>query len=128
MKNYVGDAKSSAGSLVLSQLTLSVIFSSLAFVYRFQPLWQQFPWERNILWTISLLLALGVVIMYMVASTKQGTAASLPWYFYAISVVSPFLCIAWVEWFKRSESKQEERAEKVRRLQFETRLGAWSPR
>lgn len=128
MKHYVGDAKSSAGSLVLAQFILCVILSSTAFVYRFQSLREQFPWERNILWMISLLVAIGVLIMYMVVSTKQGTAALLPWYFYVISIASPYLCIMWIEYFKRSETKQEERSEKVRRLQFETRLGAWSPR
>ena len=128
MKHYVGDAKSSAGSLVLAQFMLCVILSSVAFVYRFQSLRQQFPWERNILWVMSLLLVMGVVIIYAILSTKLGTAAILPWYFYVISITSPFLCILWVEYFKRSERKQEERSEKVRRLQFETRLGAWSPR
>ena len=128
MKHYVGDAKSSAGSLVLAQFILCVVLSSTAFVYRFQALRQQFPWERNGLWMISLLVTIGVLIMYMIVSTKQGTAALLPWYFYVISITSPFLCIMWVEYFKRSEIKQEERSEKVRRLQFETRLGAWSPR
>ena len=128
MKHYVGEAKSSAGSLVLAQFILCVILSSVAFVYRFQSLRQQFPWERNILWIMSLLVAIGVLILYVVLSTKNGTAAALPWYFYVLSMASPFLCIIWVEFFKRSETKQEERAEKVRRLQFETRLGAWSPR
>ena len=128
MKHYVGEAKTSAGSLVLAQFILCVILSSVAFVYRFQSLRQQFPCERNGLWTMSLLAAFGVLILYVVLSTKNGTAESLPWYFYAISMVSPFLCISWIESFKRFEMKQEERAEKVRRLQFETRLGAWSPR
>jgi magnesium-transporting ATPase (P-type) len=128
MKHYVGSAKSSAGSLVLAQFILCVVLSSTAFVYRFQSLRQQLPWERNILWMISLIVAIGVLIVYIIVSTKQGTAASLPWYFYVISITSPFLCVMWVEYFKRSETKQEERSEKVRRLQFETRLGAWSPR
>ena len=128
MKHYIGEAKTSAGSLVLAQFMLCTILSSAAFVYRFQSLRQQFPWERNILWIMSLLVAIAVLIIYVIVSTKNGTAALLPWYFYVTSIVSPFLCIIWVEWFKSFETKQEERAEKVRRLQFETRLGAWSPR
>lgn len=53
---------------------------------------------------------------------------ALPWYYYVLSIVNPLLCLVWNELCKNVEIKAERRAEKFRRLQFETRLGAWSPK
>jgi magnesium-transporting ATPase (P-type) len=128
MKDYTGSVKLSASSIVLAQFILCVIVSSAAFVHRFLPIKEQFPWESNFLWLYSLLFAFGVLVIFVVLSTTSGTTAALPWYFYILSITTPFLCLIWVEFLKHSETKQEQRAEKLRRLQFETRLGAWSPR
>jgi magnesium-transporting ATPase (P-type) len=127
-KNYTGTAKSAAGSLVLVQFMLCVIVASAGFVHRYLPLNQQLPWERNINWLYSIFIAFGILVAYVLLTTENGTAAALPWHFYLISITTPFVCVLWVELCKRQETKQEQRAEKLRRLQFETRLGAWSPR
>jgi magnesium-transporting ATPase (P-type) len=128
MKNYTGTAETSAGSIVFAQFMMCVVTASAAFVHRFLSLKEQLPWERNISWLYSVLISFGIVITYAVLSTERGSAEVLPWYFYLISITTPLLCLLWVEVCKRPETKQELRAEKLRRLQFETRLGAWSPR
>ena len=128
MSNYSGDAKAAAGAVVFSQFILSVVTASSAFVHRFLSLKEQLPWQRNTCWLYAVLVSYGILITYVSLSTERGSAEVLPWYFYFISVTTPFLCLIWVEVCKRPEMKQEDRAEKLRRLQFETRLGAWSPR
>jgi magnesium-transporting ATPase (P-type) len=128
LEDYSGSSKTSAGSLVFAQFVLCVIVSSAGFVHRFLPLKEQKPWERNFAWLCSVFIAFGLLVLYVAFATEEGTAEALPWYFYLISSTSPFLCLMWVEMCKLPETKQERRAEKLRRLQFETRLGAWSPR
>jgi magnesium-transporting ATPase (P-type) len=128
MRNYSGVAKGSAGTLVFSQFMLCVVTASSAFVNRFLPVKEQLPWERNICWLYSVFVSFGIIITYVTLSTERGSFEVLPWYFYVIAGTTPFMCLVWVEVCKRPEARQEDRAEKLRRLHFETRLGAWSPR
>jgi magnesium-transporting ATPase (P-type) len=128
MRNYSGVAKTSAGTLVFSQFMLCVVAASSAFVHRFLSVNEHLPWERNICWLYSVFISFGIIVTYITLSTERGSAKALPWYFYVIAGTTPFICLVWVEVCKRPEAKQEDRAEKLRRLQFETRLGAWSPR
>lgn len=128
LKDYSGSAKTSAGSLVFAQFVLCILVASAGFVHRFLSLKEQKPWECNIAWLCSFFIVLGLLVVYLAVTTDKGTAAALPWYYYFIASTTPFLCLLWVELCKRPETKQERRAEKLRRLQFETRLGAWSPR
>lgn len=128
LQDYYGSAKTSAGSLVFAQFALCVLVASSGFVHRFQSLKEQMPWKRNTTWLCSVLISLSLLIVYVAFTTDRGTAAALPWYYFLIASAMPFLCLFWVELCKLPETKQERRAEKLRRLQFETRLGAWSPR
>jgi hypothetical protein len=61
-------------------------------------------------------------------TVEEGTGVALPWYFYVLYVLFPFVCLVVNEYVKPMEAKHAVRAEKLRRLQFETRLGAWSPK
>ena len=128
LSEYSGPAKSSAGSLVFSQFALCSFVSSAGFVNRCLPIMEGKPWDGNSCWMTCNFVVIGLLAFYLGLATENGTAAALPWYYYLIAVVTPFLCLAMVEVCKRPEIKQETRAEKLRRLQFETRLGAWSPR
>ena len=128
LRDYSGPAKSSAGSLVFSQFALCIFVSSAGFVNRCLPILEGKPWGSNACWMICNFVVIGLLALYIGLATEEGTAAALPWYYYLITVVTPFLCLTAVEVCKRPEIKQEKRAEKLRRLQFETRLGAWSPR
>ena len=127
-RNYSGGAKTSAGVVVLAQFILCVIVSSAGFVHRFASLAEQLPWKRNFAWVCTVFITIGLLALYTAIATEDGTAAALPWYYYLLAGTTPFLCLLGVELCKQPEIKQHRRAEKLRRLQFETRLGAWSPR
>jgi hypothetical protein len=86
------------------------------------------PQQRNRAWVVSFLLSLGLTISYGSYAVDLDVTEVLPWYYYLLAIILPFLCLIWVEACKKSEIKLERRAEKLRRLQFETRLGAWSPK
>ena len=101
---------------------------SATYIDRFEPLIQCLPWQRNHAWLpTTLVLSVGIIIT-TVNAVHNGTNSAMPWYFYILVVVLPFGCMAWNEAWKKVEGRVEARAEKLRRLQFETRLGAWSPK
>ena len=123
MKGYTGPARTMAGSLALVVFVITqIVCGSLSFRRRFVPLWKESP--RNGALTYATWLALGMTALY--AALLKVPALS--WYFYAVSAVIPLVCLAWCEYWKTVQAKHENRSEKLRRLQFETRLGAWSPK
>jgi hypothetical protein len=128
MKGYSGRARMTSGTLVFVEFVVCIVVSSAGFVHRFLPVAEQLPWTRNQAWLVVSSVAAVSAVLYGVLTSAVGTAAALSWYFYAIAVISPILCLIAVEFGKRPEQRLEIRAEKLRRLQFETRLGAWSPR
>jgi len=128
LSEYSGAARTSAGILSLAQFVLCVGISSASFLYRFTPIRDQPPWKHNRAWVVSVLCTTVLTAVYVLVAVHPGTGRVLPWYYYLLSVIVPFLCLGWNEFFKRYEMKHERRSEKLRRLQFETRLGAWSPK
>ncbi|KAL7555548.1 hypothetical protein ACA910_013029 [Epithemia clementina (nom. ined.)] len=129
LKEYSGPARISAGIAVFAVFVMSSIVTSASFVSRFEPIKEgKLPWERNFAWLGAVLFSVVITIIAAILATEKGTAAALPWYFYIISIVIPVICLIWNEYWKEKEAKREIRAEKLRRLQFETRLGAWSPK
>lgn len=129
LKDYSGIARTSAGTMGLAQLVLCISVSSASYVSRFASIYELPPWEQNHLWFWSVVVALGLTAVYIsIGVERKGMISALPWYFHVLSATTPFFCVAWSEVLKQFESKQERRAEKLRRLQFETRLGAWSPK
>ena len=128
LREYSGPARISSGITVFAVFTMSSIVASASYVSRFAPIQEQLPWERNLAWLVAVIVAALITVIAAALATENGTAAALPWYFYIISISIPGLCIVWNEYCKAKEAKREIRAEKLRRLQFETRLGAWSPK
>ena len=128
LSGYSGVARDSAVALSLAELVLCIIVTSASFLYRTLPVWVEPPWRRNYLWVVAVLLSVMVVIVYLLLTLEGGVASVLPWYYYLLAALMPFLCVAWNEALKRPEKNVLDRAEKLRRLQFETRLGMWSPK
>jgi magnesium-transporting ATPase (P-type) len=128
LKDYTGPARISAGALSLAELALCVVVASAAFVYRTEPMLENSPFRRNHIWCYSLVVSVFIIGGFVGASLEPGLFWSLPWYYYIMAVFLPFLCLAWDEFWKRTERSHYNRAEKLRRLQFETRLGMWSPK
>ena len=126
---YTEVARDTAVALSLAELALLTTFASATFVYRTLPIWEESPWRRNHLWAVSVLLAFLIIGIYLYATVDRGVFVLLPWYFYFLAfLVMPLLCLMWDEYLKRIEKVVLDRAEKLRRLQFETRLGMWSPK
>ena len=128
LKDYSGHARISSGVIVFAVFTLTTILLSASYIDRFETLRQCLPWKRNYAWApLAILLSIGTILMTVYA-VQEKARTLLPWYFYLLVIVIPFGCMAWNEFWKTLEYKVEARAEKLRRLQFETRLGAWSPK
>lgn len=129
LDGYTGVAHDAAVALSLAELALLTVVTSASFVYRTIPIWEEPPWRRNHLWAISVLFAFMVIAIYLYLHVERGTFSSLPWYYHFLAFfVMPVICLLWDEYLKKPEKKVLDRAEKLRRLQFETRLGMWSPK
>jgi hypothetical protein len=124
LKEYSGSARISAGNIVFAELVWCTVIVSATFVHGTLPMKEYPPWNGNRVWAYSLPLGLGLVSLILAVDVKRGSWSALPWYFYALALVMPPLCVAWNEYLKRIDHKQERRAEKLRRLQFETRYVA----
>lgn len=127
LKNYSGDARISAGALVLAVMVICVIVTSASCVHPTTPILQESPWTNH-LWICSVFVSIVCVAVYLVASLQEGTVSALPWYFFFLVAIMPILCLLGHELIKRSECRHAKRASMLRRLQFETRLGMWSPK
>jgi len=132
LKFYSGKVRLWSGSLLLSQMAFCVIFASAGFVYRTRSLGEEPPW-RNIVWLFTSSATLGATVLYLILSMDGGVASTqvarnLPYYYYIISVIFPLLWLFLGEFLKKIDRGYEKRACMLRRLQFETRLGMWSPK
>lgn len=129
LDGYTGVAHDAAVALSIAELALLTVVASTSFVYRTVPIWEEPPWSRNHLWAVSVFLALVVIAIYLLLNIERGMLSSLPWYYHFLAFfIMPSLCLLWDEYLKRPEKRVLDRAEKLRRLQFETRLGMWSPK
>lgn len=121
LEGYVGVARRSAVTVTLGSYLLCLVVSSAGFVHRRLPLLQEAPWKRNAMWVSAVSVAVLVVSLYLGLAMGDESFVALPWYFYLLGATIPFLCLVWVEYLKRTERALLDRAEKLRRLQFETR-------
>jgi magnesium-transporting ATPase (P-type) len=128
LRSYSGAARTGAGAASVAHFALNVAIGSASFVSRFSPIRDLAPWQHNAAWLGACGLSVALVAVYMGVTVPSGAALSLPWYYFVYAIVTPFLCLLWNEYWKVKEAWHDRRAEKLRRLQFETRLGAWSPK
>jgi hypothetical protein len=127
LKNYSGPARISSGIIVFAVFALTSILLSATYIDRFEPVAKCLPWKRNHAWAPTVFFTGLATVLVTIYSVHDEAKSSLPWYFYVLVVIVPFGCIVWNEYFKKLEGRVASRSEKLRRLQFDTRLGAWSP-
>jgi magnesium-transporting ATPase (P-type) len=127
LNSYHGSVRYSSGCVIFVVFVLCIVVSSASYVRRFDSVWEQKPWTYNFLWVIASLANIFLTSIYVYLAAR-GAVSSLTWHYFLLSILFPFSCLFWVERWKVTEKKQDDRAEKLRRLQFETRLGAYSPR
>ena len=128
LKKYSGPARISSGIIIFAVFVFTTILLSATYIDRFEPLVECLPWKQNHTWIPTVLATGTATLLITIYSVHEATKSSLPWYFYVLVVIVPFLCAIWNEYCKKLEGRVSARAEKLRRLQFETRLGAWSPK
>ena len=128
IRDTSGEAWKLSGSLAFSEFCLCTIVASAGFVHRFLSLQISKPWRKSPAWLVTTTASAVILVAAFLSTTEHDAFWSLPWYSFLLIVLSPCVCLFVVEACKRVEAKHENRAEKLRRLQFETRLGAWSPR
>ena len=128
VRQYSGPVKDWAGSLMLAELALCLVVLSSSFLSRTELIKDKNPWRASPLWGLGFLASLLLILFYLIATLDKGVWGALSWYFYVIAIIMPPLGVLASELVKRSDQRQEYRAEKLRRLQFETRLGMWSPK
>jgi magnesium-transporting ATPase (P-type) len=121
LRGYSDTARTSAGTLAFGCMVVCTIFASASFLCGTKPLWDEPPWRRNRSWRNGVGISIFLLGIYLLAALERGTFAALPWYFFCLSVVLPFLCLYCCEVIKRIDRRHENRAVMLRRLQFETR-------
>lgn len=121
LKTYSGEARTSAGALILAEIVLCVIVGSASFVYATASVVEMPPWSRNRWWACTSVISIIFVSIYLAVALEKGSFSALSWYFFVLAAIIPFLCLLGNELVKQSERKHIERAAKLRRLQFETR-------
>ncbi|GMH87441.1 hypothetical protein TrST_g12955 [Triparma strigata] len=114
-----------APTLILLELSLCAIVGSLGSTYRADVLWVETNWKRNHVYICICLssLALNLILTF----TLAGSAGDgILWPFF---LLWPFVALLCGELIKNQIEKVIfDRAALLRRLEFETRLGMWSPR
>lgn len=144
-----GPAQTSAAALAFAELMICILISSGSFLHRTKTVLQQAPTERNEVWIVAIIINVAIVALYLTLSLEEGSLRALPWYFFVLAIISPFLCLLLDELLKINNRKNVKRAVMMRRLvsesfvstllpvlsadfldlqQFETRLGMWSPK
>ena len=128
LRDYSGPATESAGAIALAALAMSTCVMSTSYVFRTESICLEPPWKRNHLWVFTLALSFILIALYLMVVLEPGSMSALSWYFYLLFVMAPFGCLYLCEMVKMIDQKQEKREMMMRRLQFETRLGMWSPK
>eukprot|EP00574_Skeletonema_japonicum_P000624 CAMPEP_0201740330 /NCGR_PEP_ID=MMETSP0593-20130828/46246_1 /ASSEMBLY_ACC=CAM_ASM_000672 /TAXON_ID=267983 /ORGANISM="Skeletonema japonicum, Strain CCMP2506" /LENGTH=478 /DNA_ID=CAMNT_0048234637 /DNA_START=1927 /DNA_END=3363 /DNA_ORIENTATION=+ len=129
LRNYRGNATESAGVIMLASLILCTCVASASFCFRTELICSEPPWKRNHMWVGSLTSSLTLLAIYMRIVLAVGSISALPWYFLVLFFLSPFICLIINEKIlKNSDRLIDRRNEMMRRLQFETKLGMWSPK
>jgi len=125
---YSGPIRITSGCLMLAEFALCIIFLSSTFVFRLKYLSSPPPWTMNLIWIVTCIICIVLVFIYVVMTVERISLAALPWYFYFIALCFPLMCVMISEIVKVQDIRHERRAENFRRLQFETKLGMWSPK
>ena len=121
LSEYSGPARTSSSCLMLAELVFCIVFVSAGFVVRTKPLQLETPWHRNHAWLGLSALSVFLILVFLAVVLEPGSMKALPWYFFLLAFIMPLFCLFIVELVKRSDFRYAIRAERLRRLQFETR-------
>ncbi|RLN49540.1 hypothetical protein BBJ29_005080 [Phytophthora kernoviae] len=117
---------------------ICIVTSSCGYVYRCESIFKLSPF-RNVIWVVVAFVLLCLqLLLSMVRAGFVGAdgvtlwnfvSASVPWTFWAVVFgVWPLLIVAIDEAVKTHDKRHLVRYNKFLRMQFDTRLGMWSPK
>jgi hypothetical protein len=118
----------SAGMIVFLAFVANIAVASAGCMHRFTLFSNKAAWTWNFLWLGAFASTVFLLFMILHFVVADDVKSAVPWYSFLIATTSAVFGLFTIEALKRVAISQEVRAEKLRRLQFETRLGAWSPR
>lgn len=127
--------RAEAGMLLM--IGICIVTSSCGYLYRCESVFKQSPF-RNIMWvtTACVLLCLQLIFSMLLAgnvgaddiSLWQFVSQSVPQTFWVVVGVWPFAILGLDEAIKAHDKRHLVRYNKFLRMQFDTRLGMWSPK
>jgi len=123
LKFYSGPAKALAECIMLLEFALCITVYSGSFLYRTATLTSVNPWRINYVWSLTMILSTGLIIILGAFTFKF-----MSWSMIAFVMIIPILSLAVCEAIKKKEMWHLKRSDTFRRLQFETKLGMWSPK
>ena len=123
LSEYIGVSSLAASTLMLTELNFCIIIQSASFLFGTQKLGN--PWKKNRAWVCIMLSCIVINILYLhLHVLPHGSVNSLPWYFFIIFILFPFMSLFICEVIKTSDRKFEQRYEQFRRLKFDTRYAS----
>ena len=122
LSKYIGVSSLAASTLMLTELSFCIIIQSASFLFGTQKL--DNPWKKNRAWVCIVLSCIVINILYLHGALPHGSVNSLPWYFFIIFILFPFISLFICEVIKASDRKFEQRYEQFRRLKFDTRYAS----
>lgn len=128
-----------AEAFLMAFVTISICTSSMSMLYRADSIFVEYP-TRNRVWVgtvvVLLILQFGLWIAKSGVEGVDGTsligfisdANGLSWYFWLLFGLWPLVIVVIDETVKMAHRKILVRYYKFLRMQFDTRLGMWSPK
>jgi hypothetical protein len=123
LKFYSGPAKFLAECIMLLEFALCLTIYSSSFLYRTAIVTSVNPWRINHVWSLTMLFSIGLILLL-----GSGAFPFMSWSIFVAAMILPILSLVICETIKRKEMWYLKRSDTFRRLQFETKLGMWSPK
>ncbi|CAM9190666.1 unnamed protein product [Phaeothamnion confervicola] len=124
-------ASAQATDLMLCELVLCLAAQSAGFMHRTAPLRKERPYHNRAWAAIvaaALLLQAGFVVVAAAARGSLSMLGAVPWPVLLAGALWPAVAVAVGEAVKRHDARLHGRYVTLLRLEFETRLGMYSPR
>ena len=111
---------------MISELAICAITGSVGYIYRCQYIWVDYRWINNRAWVGICAVAFVTTIAILAASGKEGDISAGSWTVFVLYPI--FSLVVQESYVKKHDIVMENRGVMFRRLQFETKLGMWSPK
>ena len=118
-------AQRNSSTLIVFFLVLSLCMQSSSFLYRTHSILVQSP-LNNLAWVCGVLVTMSVQTLIFVLSIDYF--AWIPWQMWLVVFIWPFVVLILTEYVNAYDARTYDRYMKFLQLEFDTRLGMYSPR